>query len=679
MTGDATLPSLPGGGVAWVEVPNLLVGLDGFDLNDVAEHIIEAAAEEGAPAAAAALMVVLTMTGEDGTRSRAAEGLAALADPNNDRAVDALSDGFRAYRRDAFLGSAYLRALGIFALRSALAQADLTALLLRLRDEDDAFVLVAAAKAAGHLSALGRDEPGALLLRLTQHDDPSVRGEATYQWAYSTLGAALRADNQGGLLLGITAARDMFRTAVAIEENRSDADAMSWVLDALLAFLELPGGSPSALVGVEQAAERLEALLGTSLRVDPTGIASASEQYALITMAEVMGQLRAAARTVSVDEHWSSPSSIVVSLAQAYAELRGDPSDLMTDARLSAFRHGVTEKVFAATLGTLLRRELNARQLERARLEYQRTSGDDLTTASLRTLEGIVREAEVPAPISPQFAQIRALASQHGWSTDDVLEDLAVSLADLDPTRLIQRIGLQGTLPVSQALLSTLTPDNELVVRKVVLELQGIIGAYPSAHWEHLTRVLGALVEQTRYLRKYLPEFLRVEPQGKGQTAREGDLQDDLRRALHARFSDQLSDEHRGIAGGRVDLMVTFADARFPIEVKHEFRDVSRVHIQQNYLVQADLYAGESNRITFLMILDLRDHSKPDSVTGQPISLYSLEESFWVQSLDPDPQIVNAKRNGVVIGLVPGNRQHPSDTTNYSNAPRNKQKKRASP
>jgi hypothetical protein len=84
-----------------------------------------------------------------------------------------------------------------------------------------------------------------------------------------------------------------------------------------------------------------------------------------------------------------------------------------------------------------------------------------------------------------------------------------------------------------------------------------------------------------------------------------------------------------------------------------------------------------------MMILDLRTgnsgkvpdkrRNKSTSSSGaanEPYSLYSLQESFWVDGLPGDPQLQNPQRKVVVVGLVPGNRPKPSSMTKYSQKPR---------
>ncbi len=165
-------------------------------------------------------------------------------------------------------------------------------------------------------------------------------------------------------------------------------------------------------------------------------------------------------------------------------------------------------------------------------------------------------------------------------------------------------------------------------------------------------------------------------------------MQKDVSDRLRLCYGRSAGYEITGIGGGRSDTGLKFQDCEFPIEMKAEYRNVERQHIHDHYIAQVDTYAAMRDRIAFILVLDLRDihagsasqkamgkRKKSQPVTDQVVeqySLYSLQESFWIDQLPVDPQIENAKNNAVVVGLVPGNRSKPSSTTKYSQKPAEK-------
>jgi hypothetical protein len=160
-----------------------------------------------------------------------------------------------------------------------------------------------------------------------------------------------------------------------------------------------------------------------------------------------------------------------------------------------------------------------------------------------------------------------------------------------------------------------------------------------------------------------------------GRKALEKALQDPLFAWLRARFGRQTVYERAPLAGGRSDSGLLFPECEFPIEVKREFTTLDRCHVRANYISQPDDYAASRERVSFLLLLDLRKvnagggrTTKKGSGTLAPmnVALYSLRESIWVDGLSTDPQIQGAAPNAVIVGLVPGNRLRPSSKTVYS-------------
>jgi hypothetical protein len=200
---------------------------------------------------------------------------------------------------------------------------------------------------------------------------------------------------------------------------------------------------------------------------------------------------------------------------------------------------------------------------------------------------------------------------------------------------------------------------------------------FPLPRWTRFRDVLVLLAQLARDLRNDLPEFVRAaEDGGKGRSAGEADLQAYVFAALRQQYGRDAVWEASKIAGGRADNGVHFEECDIPIEVKAEYRDVSREHVRGAYLAQVDRYAAERDRVAFLLILDLRkEHAsahrkRRDTAGDQPRSVYSLAAGFWVDGLTTDPQVVGADPNAVVIGLFPGNQPIPSSMTTYSARPR---------
>jgi hypothetical protein len=208
------------------------------------------------------------------------------------------------------------------------------------------------------------------------------------------------------------------------------------------------------------------------------------------------------------------------------------------------------------------------------------------------------------------------------------------------------------------------------------------LGDYSARKWQRLVTVVESVVLFARHVFDTLPEYAKCqEDGGKGQTASETDLQKHLFEWLRSRFFEESIYEFTPLAGGRVDTGLLFPECRIPIEIKHEFTSVSREHVRDNYLTQADMYATATDRVSFLLILDLRAshaqahrkraaEARREGSAFQATSLYTVDEAFWVDALPVDAQLSNARPKAVIVGAIPGNRPNPSSTTRYSVRPR---------
>jgi hypothetical protein len=219
-------------------------------------------------------------------------------------------------------------------------------------------------------------------------------------------------------------------------------------------------------------------------------------------------------------------------------------------------------------------------------------------------------------------------------------------------------------------------------VRPLLRQLRDRLGTYDQLKWARLASVLTTAVSFVQLVRDVMPDYVkRLGDNGLGQNASEDHLQEGFYEFLRREFGTAVDYEPVRIGGGRPDIVVKFPEARFPIEVKHEFNSIDPEHIRKNFIYQADFYAAATDRVSFLMILDLRSGNAADLHPEHTIApkagsrlmpnpLYHLSDCFRIESLPTDPDMPNATTKTVVVGLVQGNRPLPSSMSTYSRRPR---------
>jgi hypothetical protein len=626
----------------------------------------------------------------------AALALAAVAqdDPG---AVDALVAASGRVAQHPFLAPALLEALGLLALQSPLALAELSALLLRLCPADSRYLLVKGAQVIGLLDGV-RPDPGlrVKLDELATAADLAVQAEARQQLALAALADALLADCRGALQERLAGARAAFARAELSEEHRPDAAMFVRLLDLLLAFPQLQAGGERAAGHVAELASSLDHALTSLAPHDWHGYRSERATRQAQRVLHIADALRRAAAAASVAEDWTNLAAALEELAWLYAEIRAEPPSAPSEKRVTAALACVADKVFAASLGPLLARVVQQRRLARITADYVLAHGEDEVAAGLRALEQAAATfAFIGDPSLPDSAmgEIARQADRVGQRPDVLLRGFVQAIQEDRVARWVEEVGLTPvSLPVEGPELYGNDPVVDDIVRPLLHETRQLLGEYPLPKWARLKNVLVSLVEFTHYVRDRTPAYVVCEEDGGlGQRASEGDLQDHLFEWLRQPFGRSAVYEFARTGGGRPDTGVLFPEARFPIEAKHEFASIEPAHVRASFVAQSDVYATAADRASFLMVLDLRANNAAGGRkraaaargTGDghiPVALYHLRDSFRVESLPTDPDIPDATSKVVIVGLVPGNRPLPSSMSTYSKRPASARRKRgASP
>ncbi|MGE0538806.1 MAG: hypothetical protein AB7R89_01315 [Dehalococcoidia bacterium] len=531
----------------------------------------------------------------------------------------------------------------------------------------------------------------AKLQELASADDPAVQAEARYQLALASLADALLADDQTALRARLAAVRAAFARAKRSEEHRPDAAVFVRLLDMLLAFLELDRDQATAVGRLNQLAGDLDSVLTSLVPHDWHGYRSPRATFLARHILCIADALRCASEAAGTAEEWTNFAAALEELARLHAQIRADETIAAGDGRLSTSLGGIADAVFAASLGPLLGRVVQQRRLARITADYVLAHGEDGIARGLRALAeaaaAYVMDAAVVAGLEGQLAD---LAKRVGRSPGVLLAELTEAMRERRVARWAEEIGLAPTsLPVERPDLYGDDPSVDEVVRPLLHQIAERLLDYPLPKWARLVDALVSVVKFVHYVRDRMPRYiLCAEDGGLGQVASERDLQDGLFEWLRQAFGRTAVYELARSGGGRPDTGVVFSEARFPVEAKHEFASVVPEHVRESFVAQSDVYATAADRVSFLMILDLRavnaaghrDRLRAKRRAGEnPVTaaLYHLRDSFWVESLPADPEIPDATSKVVVVGLIPGNRPLPSSTSTYSKRPASARRERA--
>ncbi|MBM7115712.1 hypothetical protein I3V78_19350 [Archangium primigenium] len=575
--------------------------------------------------------------------------------------VDELAAKFREWRNDAFLAPEALDALATLAVRNPLARAETRSQLLRLTDADSRYLLVRAAKVIARLECLGfNTDVRTLLDRWADHEDDAVRAEARQQAAVLRLYDTLQREDLAGVRHGLKEARVAFARAELSEEDRLDARLFLAVIDLLLAYLAAMSSESSDASALRTQAQDLAALIANPMGRTWYGYASGSEallEYRMYRIADGFARLTDA---IQGAEEWTNFDEALVELA-AVLRLMWDSGTTEGPSGLMGSLGALESRVVVPQLGPFLERVVGRVRLRRVIANHESRHGSDAQGAVLHRLYEATLAGEY-AGGTPKGAEVQSQLDRE-------------VAAGPSPESLL--------LPIDHPSCYGNDPDVDEAVRPLLEAARARLGSdYSRPKWLRFVDVVVFVIQIVRDIRDILPDFaLCEEGGGKGQRAGESDLQEHVFQRLREHYGRNVLYEPSRIGGGRGDIGVRFRECEIPIEIKAEYRDVSRSHVQANYVGQTDDYATARDRLALLLVLDVRAENAARHVVrrravrkaGQPdtpgFKLYSLHEAFWVTGLPVDPQIANAKENAVVVGLVQGNRVKPSSTTTYSSRP----------
>jgi hypothetical protein len=624
------------------------------------------------------------------SRRTVALAVALSAAPTDNLAVDSLIIAYRQSQDVAFAAPSMLEALGVLALRNPLARSELSSALLRLRPDDSRYLLIKAAKIIGRLEAM-QSEPvlRGKLEEFSTSPDLAVQSEAFYQLALIALADALLASDLSGLSHQLSVAHALFVRAEMTEESRDDAALFRLLIDATLTVHSLTKEAPEVPQQTLQELDHLQkSLQRLNIRIW-NDYRSPMADLLATRILDIVDALQRAVLVASTADDWTNFESVLIELATLHTLIRIEVAEGTQPSRIRKALNSLAESVLAPQLGPVLHRVIGRRRLTRVIQQYQSDPAHEPEIAtSLQALAqaALLSEAGSDVLNTPSYSsQLDELAKRLNTPATEILRNFLEAVGSNNVGRWIEQIGLKSaSLPIDWPHLYGADPSVNDAVHHLLQGLDSQLQSYPLLKRQRLVQAIEALVSFVHQVRDTLPVYtVCSEDSGKGQDASERDLQDDLFTALRMRFQRNASYELPRIGGGRPDNGLRFEECFFPIECKAEYRSISPDHIRDNYLAQADVYAAATDRVAFLMVLDLRDvnaasHAKQAKQRRRqkqaPVhqSLYTLDEGFWVDALQLDSQLPHVQPKAVVIGLVPGNRPRPSSTTTYSARPSTK-------
>lgn len=675
----------------WEEAKTKLLALpEGIERDDYLDELTNRVMKTAEPKipdpkAASIFTQMLPQVRQDLMVRSVALAISVTASTDDEDAVDAIALAFRKYRKNSFLSSSLIDALSLLALRNPIARSEIANLIIRLSSQDSRYLLIKGAKVITRLDPLLRSpDLREKLNELGEHEDQAVKAEVSIQQAYLQLADTLLSSTQSELRQRLALTQAAFARASRMEEHRPDADLFSCLVEMILTFYELTSNQNESSIRATELYDYMSTVLATEWM---PYYRSETAEVCITHILGIADALKRAILSTQNAEDWTNFDDALIELASLYA-LISSLDEMASDFTLPSKAYlTIAENIFVPQLGPILKAAVGRRRLAKVTEKYLATHGEDKIAIGLRAFESAVNaidqandklENEFISSSINISSQIAQVSSAFGQSPEALLANFLLARNQGTDHVLFQQFGLGlVSLPIDRPELLCGNNSVHEVSFKILNDLKIHLGSYPNNKFARLITVVSSIVSFASKVFDDLPDYVKCqEDGGMGQDASEKDLQKNLFAWLRLNFNHQAVYELT-LAGGRVDNGLIFPECRIPIEVKHEFNSIDPKHIQNNYLIQADIYAASSDRVSFLLILDLRDtqakkHRKriPPAQRsmhqGEIVSSYSWQDGFWVASLPADSQLPHAKPQAIIVGLIQGNRPIPSSTTRYS-------------
>jgi hypothetical protein len=677
--------------INWLDIlSDLDSATPGSDTDELIDQIAKTARNSLSQEATPVMVKVFELADNVFVKQRVALTLAKIASENDTYVVDTLINGIENNRHDEFLYIQLIKALGILAKRNSLAHAEISRILLRLKCIDSPFLLIQTIKIIGQLEHI-RKTPGFRdkLSELEHSEDFGVQAEVFQQKALLALTDAILSHDFDSLEVRLKEARLMFLRSHSSEEIREDAEVFKLLLELILEFFKFgTSDRVDVVIEIQGKNKKILELISNPYAQSWYGYRSSVEQLRMIRILRISDAFTRIVTSVSNSDEWTNFDEALVELASLYVLMIG--RDRREPDQLDESFSEIAPQVLLPKLGPLLLKATGRVRFEKVIQNHVLANGENETVQALRAVYNFALAKEYNTDLDVDTNVIEREANRLGESPHFFLNNLLTALqSEKFEDWLRQHHYPTPALSIDHPELFGHSSQIDIAVRALLEGMRSQLIEYPPQQWSRLIEVCESVISIVHQIRDVLPLYAQRspmkddEPRGKGQTATERDLQDDLFGYLRMRYGTSADYEISAIGGGRSDTGLRFSECEFPIECKAEYKNIDRQHIHQSYITQTDIYASVRDRVAFLMILDLRDANSgrlPKKVgrkttsnrtdeADELYSLYSLKDSFWVDGLLGDPQLQNPQKNAVVVGLVPGNRPKPSSTTRYSRKP----------
>lgn len=528
----------------------------------------------------------------------------------------------RSCGQQALIASYALEALFRLSLAGEITKYRPLAIMAEISSDECGIFAAHAAKLVGAAYHIWRDD--SLLSVLHQLNMiPDAEDEASFELGIAHLSMAIETHDLGAALDRLDSARVYFDRSCGMGEDRDDAVAYRATIDIIKGFAcnwdvqEL--SKPLELL--EHAVQRWATWLDVAEMPDWLRPRKDRE----INWVKLLRQAKSVAKDLTRCS-WLNARQIMENVFNIYDADR----TIGCSPELNVFFRPRIEAAFVKEGGLL------AHLSDLIELHDWPEADHDTATRLQKRIEQLSREAPSPG---------KRFGDADFPLLNSILENEQLTGEIPEKTRMLLENGLQDHQ-------TTQSYDGNIILNQIANNIQDNLRQ--SNHYRgatryrfdeilfHILTFVSSRLDSNRTMMGRRGEYLF------SADATEWDLQADLYEYIRGNLiRADVNFELTNVASGRADIVVSFGEFRFVIELKREKLNNSRDKLRR-YLSQTGAYQVTDVRLGFLGVLDLSDR------TGPPPH---IEESIWTEDYVPDGAYL--VRN-IVVFRVSGRLKIPS-------------------
>ncbi|MGM9979169.1 MAG: hypothetical protein ACI33J_10255 [Clostridium sp.] len=488
--------------------------------------------------------------------------------------------------------------------------------------------------------------------KCTTSENGDICSEAYYRLGLIEFLNNVSLDNKLEYFQCIEKSSYFFKNSCELVENREDAHY----------FYEVTNFIKAILNNNEEKCERyFESLCDISLI---RKIFTYNHQFILLEdkIQSILNNIYLIFKNTTKHLEWIDYRKQFVELAQFYFEMLNVSleKENIQFKLIQQFKHGIKSNILEQLF--IQNFSFYTRKIEAIQNKYQ---SDDILNSFLEVVLNSIQKNEKKKEPSDIIGICIRLKEILGDVSIEQLIEKVENLGDISNVQDILDVVLEYIEIKHKDKFDVITGDHtgQEIYFNIKKEIQSKLPNYNEKKLNVFLKILEAsiryLVLTIKSKRNDRFKYLyTLKNNGLGDTASERNFQDSLyEHFMYSEIAYAASEEVINFAdGGRIDIVFSMDDYKFPVELKKTKDAITKEAIREKYLEQVHSYIYAYNQLGIFAVLDLTEKDAP---------VNDIRDLVYLDNLRPLYNLENKYPDYIVVIIIPGNKQLPSEKSTY--------------